>query len=168
MALRDFETRLLLGIQNKTESSFLARASVLLGIFGEHAQGWLLVGLIGLVVNWQNPLPWVTAIIAISISQLSSMVLKRLIKRRRPNHPSLRKSGKLFSNLSFPSSHSMSSATAALVLFPLVPIALGMFLVLLALGVLVSRLLIAAHFPTDVLMGAAMGLIIGFVTNVFF
>lgn len=168
MSLRKFETKLLLAIQSKTQNPFWTKISVLLGIFGEHAQGWLAIAIIGLFMNWQNSEPWFVALAAIAFSQLSSMILKRILKRKRPDHPLLKKTGKLFSQLSFPSSHSMSSATAMVVLFPLMPIILGIVLICLGLGMLASRLIVAAHFPVDVIGGAVLGLAIGYVSLSFF
>lgn len=168
MPLREIETNLLLRLQSLLRTPIAAKLSIQLGVFGEHAQGWLAIGFIGLVINWQSREPWIVAILTIAFSQLVSMVLKRLVRRRRPNHSSLNKSGKIFSELSFPSSHSMSSATAVFVLFPLVHFVIGLILIVLGTGILVSRLIIAAHFPTDVIAGAIIGIVIGFASQVLF
>ena len=168
MPLREIETNHLIRLQSLLRTPIAAKISIQLGVFGEHAQGWLAIGLIGLVINWQSREPWIVAILTIAFSQLVSMVLKRLVRRRRPNHSSLKKSGKIFSELSFPSSHSMSSATAVFVLFPLVPFVVGLILIVLGTGILFSRLIIAAHFPTDVIAGAIMGIVIGFASQVLF
>jgi membrane-associated phospholipid phosphatase len=84
----------------------------------------------------------------------ASIVIKRVVRRPRPADGSVRVLVGTPSRLSFPSSHA-TSTTAAAVLFSgltghrLVP--------LLVPPMLVSRLVLGVHYPSDVLAGSVLG-----------
>lgn len=61
------------------------------------------------------------------------------------------------SDFSFPSGHSAAGFAVAMVMFLLLPKRYGVPAVLLALWISLSRLYVGVHYPTDVLMGIAIG-----------
>ncbi|RFU21753.1 phosphatase PAP2 family protein [Geodermatophilus marinus] len=125
-----------------------------LSVFGEHAIGWLAVAGAGWLTG-RHRREWVEGAAGVLAGHASGVVLKRLVRRRRPllaevpalvrTHPS---------SLSFPSAHSCSTAAAAVGYAPL----LGRPLMGTLLGgMLVSRVLLGVHHPSDVVVGAAVG-----------
>lgn len=128
-----------------------------MSIFGEHAVGWLAAGGVGAVLDGDRRREWIRASVAVAAAHLASIVLKRIVRRPRPDDPSVAVLAGTPSRLSFPSSHA-SSTTAAAVLF-------GGLLGRRLTGVLVppmmlSRLLLGVHYPSDVLAGSALGAVV--------
>ncbi|MBK8277614.1 MAG: phosphatase PAP2 family protein [Nitrospira sp.] len=136
-------------------------------------QGWRLVflSLFLLAIAWAFEKPSIKSVaiqtlIAHGIAALLANVLKHLIGRPRPkfvHSGDWEMSFSLASGLdSFPSGHSTASFAVATVLakrFPVVsPLCLG-----IALFVGISRVLRGSHFPTDVMGGAIIGILCGFV-----
>lgn len=97
----------------------------------------------------------------------ASIAVKRVVRRPRPDDPSVEVRVGTPSRLSFPSSHA-SSTTAAAVLFGglLGPKVTRTRLVgLLVPPMLLSRLVLGVHFPSDVLVGSALGAAVAALTR---
>lgn len=126
--------------------------------FGEHALGWLALGVLGALADRRRRRDWLISTAAVAGAHGASIAVKRVVRRHRPTDPSVRVLVDTPSRLSFPSSHA-SSTTAAAVLYggltrrPLTP--------LLVPPMLVSRLVLGVHYPTDVMAGSVLGAVIG-------
>lgn len=93
----------------------------------------------------------------------TNVLLKNLVHRVRP-YVALENLNILVSepsDFSFPSGHATASFAAAWVLFRLAPKKAGVPALLLAVLITLSRLYVGVHYPTDVLVGAAIGVITG-------
>jgi undecaprenyl-diphosphatase len=103
-------------------------------------------------------------ILSVGSSSLSAFVLKRLLGRVRPNRegagrflgPSLTHANW---RESFPSSHSACAVAMSVALSDLYPQAWMIFWAL-ALSTAVLRYLLDAHWPSDVVAGAAVGYVV--------
>ncbi|HEY0638149.1 MAG TPA: phosphatase PAP2 family protein, partial [Pseudonocardiaceae bacterium] len=84
--------------------------------------------------------------------------VKRVVRRQRPGDPAVRVLVGTPSRLSFPSAHATSTTAAAALYGPLVGRRLGPVLVP---PMLVSRILLGVHYPSDVLVGSALGAVVG-------
>lgn len=118
---------------------------------GEHGALWLTVGLVGAAVDGARRGAWLRGTVLIGGAHVVSMGVKRVVCRPRPAHvePLVRTAGRH----SFPSSHATSAAAAAVAFG-----ALGAHAVRpLAAAMCVSRLVVGAHYPSDVAAGAALG-----------
>jgi membrane-associated phospholipid phosphatase len=129
-----------------------------LSFFGEHAIGWLAIGAIGAAIDKRRRREWLVAAGGVAVAHGASIAVKRVVRRPRPNHPDVRVLVGTPSKLSFPSSHA-ASTTAAAVLY-------GGLTGQPAAGavvppMLVSRMVLGVHYPTDVLAGSALGGVIG-------
>jgi membrane-associated phospholipid phosphatase len=136
-------------------------------------QGWRLVfvSLFLLAIAWALEKPSIKSLaiqtlVAHGIAALLANVLKHLIGRPRPkfvHSGEWEMSFSLVSGLdSFPSGHSTASFAIATVLSKRFPIATPLCLGI-ALFVGISRVLRGSHFPTDVMGGAIIGILSGFV-----
>ncbi len=145
---------MVLAVQRRTVGSRTLLVATLLSRTGEHAAAWIAAGLVGAAVDARARQQWAHAVLTVVASHGSSVVLKRLVRRVRPTHPSLLAHVAVPSRWSFPSSHVASTTTAAIVYGQLlgtpvtavVPAAMGW-----------SRLALGVHYPSDVLSGVALG-----------
>lgn len=122
--------------------------------FGEHALGWMGLGLVGMLVDKRRRGQWGTVIAAAFISHAASVVIKRIVRRKRPHDERIVVGVGTPSKLSFPSSHATSTTAALWMLakitkspLPLLGVPVMMF----------SRMVLGVHYPTDVLAGAVVG-----------
>jgi membrane-associated phospholipid phosphatase len=152
------ETAVLAGVQAALAKPPVVRAARAMSLFGEHAIGWLALGAIGAAVDRKRRADWIAAAAGVAAAHGASIAVKRVVRRRRPDDPNVRVLVGTPSRLSFPSSHA-TSTTAAAVLY-------GGLTGRKAAGavvppMLVSRLVLGVHYPSDVLAGSALGAVIG-------
>ncbi|WP_372476540.1 phosphatase PAP2 family protein [Pseudonocardia terrae] len=122
--------------------------------FGEHAGGWLALGLVGAAVDRRRRAEWLWSAAAVAFAHGASVGVKRVVRRPRPEHPSVEVLVGTPSRLSFPSSHATSTTAAAVLYGRLLrsraPLAVVPVMAL-------SRLVLGVHYPTDVATGSALG-----------
>jgi len=85
------------------------------------------------------------------------VLIKRAVRRRRPDHPAVEVNVGTPSALSFPSAHATSTTAAAILMAPLTGLPLP---VLVVPPMAVSRLVLGVHYPSDVLTGVAVGALV--------
>ena len=149
------EVRLLAAIQRRLLAVPGSReAAVTLSHFGEHALGWMGIAAAGMVVDPARRGRWAMVGVGTFGAHATSVVLKRIVRRRRPHHPAVAVGVGTPSKLSFPSSHATSTTAFALLAGSVsgVPVGPGLVPVMLA-----SRLVLGVHYPSDVFAGAAVG-----------
>jgi membrane-associated phospholipid phosphatase len=139
------------------EGSVVLGAARGLSHFGEHALGWFALAGAGAsvaAVRGRTVAPWVELGVSAFTAHAASVVLKRVVRRRRPSDPRIRVGVGTPSRLSFPSSHATSTAAALTSLSRVT----GSRLPLAGVPVMMaSRLVLGVHYPTDVLAGVALG-----------
>ncbi|WAC57810.1 phosphatase PAP2 family protein [Gordonia sp. SL306] len=157
------EAGLLVGLQTAiADRPGVVPAARGLSHFGEHSLGWLAVAGSGAALAHRRGdtdarRRWIEAGVGAFGAHAASVVIKRVIRRPRPSHPDIRIGVSTPSKLSFPSSHATSTTAAAILIgraAGLPPAALPAALVP---PMLLSRLVLGVHYPTDVLAGAAIG-----------
>jgi membrane-associated phospholipid phosphatase len=152
------EAALLGRLQSRIARPSVVRAARGLSLFGEHSAGWFALGVAGAAVDRERRRDWLVASAGVVGAHAVSIVVKRVVRRHRPPEEKVQVLVGTPSRLSFPSSHA-TSTTAAAVLFSgltgrrLVPV--------LVPPMLVSRLVLGVHYPTDVLAGSALGAALG-------
>ena len=129
----------------------------LLSHFGEHSVGWVGVSLFGALLQPRNRRAWVTAGAGAFLAHAVAVVIKRIVKRRRPDHPAIAVNVGTPSRLSFPSAHATSTTAAAILLGRATGLPLP---VVLVPPMALSRLVLGVHYPTDVLTGVAVGSVV--------
>jgi len=100
-------------------------------------------------------------LIAVAVSDWSSMGLKALVDRDRPplRYPEPKPLVHVPHDASFPSGHAATSFAAATILTFAFP-RLGAPLFVLAAAVAFSRVYDGVHYPLDVIGGAALGILV--------
>jgi membrane-associated phospholipid phosphatase len=134
-----------------------------LGTIGEWGAVWMAIGAGGALADppRRRRLAIATAVAPAAIGV--NYLVKLVIGRERPlikGHPPL---GRAPSKLSFPSAHATSSLAAATALGRVEPRA-RLPLYSLAAAICLSRPYLGMHYPSDVLAGAALGLVLGALT----
>jgi membrane-associated phospholipid phosphatase len=155
--ISDREAAALVAVQAALAKRPVVRAARMLSFFGEHSAGWLMLGVAGAVVDRRRRPEWTVAATSVVAAHAASIVVKRVIRRRRPHQAEVRVLAGTPSKLSFPSSHATSTTAAAIAYGaltnqPLVPI--------LVPPMVMSRLVLGVHYPTDVLAGAVLGAVV--------
>ena len=132
------------------QSALADRPGVLAGAralshFGEHSAGWVAVAAVGALLQPRRRLAWLDA---------CAVLIKRVVRRERPNHPAVAVNVGTPSRLSFPSAHATSTTAASMLLARTTGLPLPIFLVP---PMALSRLVLGVHYPSDVLTGVAVG-----------
>jgi membrane-associated phospholipid phosphatase len=122
--------------------------------FGEHALGWVGIAAAGWLVDKPRRRQWAGVAVGAVGAHAASIVIKRVVRRPRPNDPSVQVNVGTPSKLSFPSSHATSTTAAAVLLGRLTGLPLPAVLVP---PMLLSRVVLGVHYPSDVLAGSALG-----------
>jgi membrane-associated phospholipid phosphatase len=155
---RSIEVNALAAVQRTIGRPPVVRAARGLSLFGEHAAGWFAIGLVGAAVDRGRRRDWLTGAVGVVAAHAVSIGVKRVVRRQRPIDESVEVLVKTPSSLSFPSSHATSTTAAAVVYSGLT----GRNLVpVLVPPMLVSRLVLGVHYPSDVLVGSALGAAVG-------
>jgi len=134
----------------------LDRVAVTYSRAGEHAAGWLALGLAGAVVSRDadRRRAWIGGVGIVAASYGINQAIKFAVRRHRPNLDGLPPLSPVVTQLSFPSAHATTSFAAARAYRHLAP-AWALYLAAGALAV--SRPFLGVHYPSDVLAGAALG-----------
>lgn len=128
-----------------------------LSYFGEHSAGWVAVALFGAIVSPRRRRAWLAAGAGAFIAHGAAVVIKRVVKRERPDHPAIAVNVGTPSRLSFPSAHATSTTAAAILLARATGLPLPWILVP---PMALSRLVLGVHYPSDVLTGVAVGAVV--------
>ncbi|MGB5151313.1 MAG: phosphatase PAP2 family protein [Mycobacterium sp.] len=125
--------------------------------FGEHSVGWVGVSVLGAVLQPGRRRDWLAVGAGAFLGHAAAVVIKRVVKRKRPHHPGIAVNVGTPSKLSFPSAHATSTTAAAILLAQVTGSRLPRLLIpTMAL----SRLVLGVHYPTDVLTGIAVGAVV--------
>ena len=122
--------------------------------FGEHSIGWLSVALLGAVLMPRRRRDWLVAGAGAFVAHAAAVLIKRLVRRKRPDHPAVAVNVGTPSQLSFPSAHATSTTAAAILMGRATGLPLSAVLVP---PMALSRILLGVHYPSDVAFGVALG-----------
>ena len=141
------------------QSALAGRPGVLataraMSYFGEHSLGWLAVAALGAITRPGRRGDWIAAGVGALAAHAAAVLIKRLVRRTRPDHPAIAVNVGTPSRLSFPSAHATSTTAAAILIGRATGLPLPWFLVP---PMALSRLVLGVHYPTDVLTGVVVG-----------
>ncbi|HEX6116315.1 MAG TPA: phosphatase PAP2 family protein [Solirubrobacterales bacterium] len=131
-----------------------------LGWAGEWGAIWSASALAAAAGDPRRRPRWLAATVLPPVAIVANYGFKRAINRERPVIEELPALGYAASSLSFPSAHATSSVAAATAIARISPASRPVVYTLAAL-VCVGRPYLGMHYPSDVLVGVALGRIIG-------
>lgn len=157
------KAEILLWIQENIRQEWLTPIVKFITYLGNAGAVWIIFALIFLLWRPYRKVG-ITAIVAMIFSFLfNNLLLKNLISRTRPYEviDGLTLLVAPATDFSFPSGHSATSFAAAVVFARLLGWRRGVWFLVLALCISLSRLYVGIHYPTDVLFGIVSGTCMG-------
>jgi undecaprenyl-diphosphatase len=158
--IQELDDRFAESSQAKEQPSYIHALAVVLAHSGD---SWF--WLIGLgLLWWLGTDYWkqlaLVMIIGIGVTALVVLVIKFTVRRRRPQG----EWGRIYRSTdphSFPSGHAARSTMLAVIALGLGPLWLGLSLLLWAPLVGLARIILGVHYPSDILAGMALGIVMG-------
>jgi undecaprenyl-diphosphatase len=132
-----------------------------LGKAANNGAVWVVLGLALALINPDQRESWLICAALGPIAIGLNYGNKLLVKRPRPVLEGLPPLGGAPSSLSFPSAHALSSFAVATAMVRVDPATAGALVVALAISL--GRPYLGMHYPSDVLAGALLGVILGLI-----
>ena len=159
--LARLDNRVLYAMRTRFHGPAMERIGKVLGRLGNQGSVWVAIGIVMAFVDSENGEDWVVAGILGPIAIGLNYVIKLIVKRPRPVLEALPPLGGAPSSLSFPSAHATSSFACATAMTRIAPEAAILFVLAGAIGL--SRPYLGMHYPSDVLVGALLGVGLGLI-----
>lgn len=159
-AVFQFDSSILLWIQNNLRTGFLDPIMKAITMLGDKGMIWILITLALLIVRRTRRLGVICAASMVIGLLVTNLIIKNWAARIRPYEliPGLQCIVPLAKDYSFPSGHATNSLACAWVLFRKTPKKYGVPALILAILISLSRLYVGIHYPTDVLGGVVIGI----------
>jgi decaprenylphosphoryl-5-phosphoribose phosphatase len=155
----EVDVKLLRLLRTRGHSPALEELMRALGKAGNNGGIWLGIGMVLAVLDRDNGEAWLVCAVLGPIAICLNYAVKLVVRRPRPVLEGLPPLGGAPSSLSFPSAHATSSFAVATAMTRVDP--LGALAFALAFALAVGRPYLGMHYPSDVLAGAVLGIILG-------
>jgi membrane-associated phospholipid phosphatase len=157
----DLDLKLLRWMRTHGHTPALEDATVALGKAGNNGLVWFLLGAALAVIDNSRWESWLICALLGPVAIGLNYAIKVAVRRPRPVLEGLPPLGGAPSSLSFPSAHATSSFAVATAMVRVDPAMAAAFLVALALAL--GRPYLGMHYPSDVLAGAVLGVLLGLI-----
>ena len=155
------DLRLLRYMRTHGHSPGMEGVAKALGKAANNGAVWVALGLALALVDPDRRESWLICAALGPIAIVLNYGIKLAVKRPRPVLEGLPPLGGAPSSLSFPSAHALSSFAVATAMFRVDPATAGALVVALAISL--GRPYLGMHYPSDVLAGALLGVILGLI-----
>ena len=152
------DVRLYRLVRRRSTHSRVAPVITAYSATGSHGGAWLAIGAVGAALDPPRRTRWARGIVAVALAYLFNTSLKNILRRRRPAFEDLPQLIKTPTQLSFPSAHATASFAGARAYRGLLP---GRALYPAAAAMALSRVYLGVHYPSDILVGSALGYVLG-------
>jgi membrane-associated phospholipid phosphatase len=158
LQLEKFDESLLRVLRTRGHGPALDDAVVRYSRLGEHSRLWMSIALAGVARDHEHRDVYLRLLGVLAATEVVNALVKLAIDRPRPMLPGLSPLMSTRSERSFPSAHASTSFAATRLLTRALPSPL----VYLAAGAMaLSRLYVGVHYPSDVIAGIALGIVLG-------
>ena len=151
----DLDERLLRVLRTRGHGPKADRTVERFSKLGERGAVWIAIGAVGYALDAPGRAQWRRATGTVLGTYALNTAVKLVVRRRRPQLPGLPPLTSTPTQLSFPSAHASTSFAGALAYARLGLPAFPLYE--LAIGLVLSRLYLGVHYPSDVLAGALLG-----------
>ncbi|HEY8501880.1 MAG TPA: phosphatase PAP2 family protein [Solirubrobacterales bacterium] len=162
----DLDLKLLRWMRTHGHSRGLEDAAIALGKAGNNGLVWFLLGGALAIIDSSRWESWLICALLGPFAIGLNYAVKLLVRRPRPVLEGLPPLGGAPSSLSFPSAHATSSFAVATAMVRVDPAMSAAFLVAIALSL--GRPYLGMHYPSDVLAGALLGVVLGLIVPLTF
>jgi len=159
--MQSLDLRVLRYMRTHGHSPGMEGVAKALGKAGNNGAVWVALGLVLALIDPDRRESWLICAALGPIAIVLNYGIKLLVKRPRPALEGLPPLGGAPSSLSFPSAHALSSFAVATAMFRVDPATAGALVVALAISL--GRPYLGMHYPSDVLAGALLGVILGLI-----
>lgn len=153
-------------IQNNLRSSILDKIMILITSLGNAGIIWILIALLFISIRKYRKYGYIILGSLALCLILGNITLKNLVGRIRPFNANEKLNLLIISapqDFSFPSGHTMCSFAAATVIYNMNKKA-GVLAIILSILIGFSRLYLYVHYPSDVLVGMIIGILLGYIS----
>ena len=158
-AVENADLRLLRAMRTRLHTPRTEGAMRALGKAGNHGAVWFAVNVVLALADPSNRESWLICAVLGPLAVGANYAVKLLVRRPRPVLEGLPPLGGAPSSLSFPSAHATSSFAVATAMTRVDGLAALAFVLAFALSL--GRPYLGMHYPSDVLAGAALGVLLG-------
>jgi membrane-associated phospholipid phosphatase len=159
--MASLDLRLLRAMRTRGHSPGLERGAKALGKAGNNGAVWVALGVALALLDPGNREAWLICAALGPVAIGLNYVVKVIAKRPRPVLEGLPPLGGAPSSLSFPSAHATSSFAVATAMSRVEP--WGALAFVLAIALALGRPYLGMHYPSDVLVGAVLGVLLGLI-----
>lgn len=161
-SVQNLDGEILLQIQQHLRTDMLTPFMKIVTFLGNGGWFWILCAVVLLAIPKTRKTGYAAVLSLIFGVIVTNLLLKNIVARPRPFAeiealiPLIAKP----TDFSFPSGHTTASFAVALVMLRMLPKKIGIPAVVLAALVAFSRLYLGVHYPTDVLVGFVVALVV--------
>lgn len=157
----------LLFLQESVRNPILNTIMIFITSLGDGGFIWIAATIVLLVPKKTRKVGMMSAAALLGSLLINNNLIKNLVQRPRPfvTFTDIRILIPTPSEFSFPSGHTSSSFAAAAVFYRFLPKKLGVPSVVLAGLIGFSRLYVGVHYPTDVIAGVFMGILLSYMAE---
>lgn len=159
--MAELDLRILRAMRTRGHSPGLETAAKALGKAGNNGAVWVVLGIVLALIDPSRREAWLICGALGPLAIVLNYGIKLAVRRPRPVLEGLPPLGGAPSSLSFPSAHALSSFAVATAMFRVDPATGGAFVVALLLSL--GRPYLGMHYPSDVLAGALLGVLLGLI-----
>ena len=165
--LLNIDGGLLLLIQEYARTPLLDKIMIFITSLGNGGMIWIAATILLLIPKKTRKVGIMSGVALLGSLIINNHIIKNIVQRPRPfvTFTDLQILIPTPSEFSFPSGHTASSFAAAGVFYSNLPKKFGVPAVILAGLIGLSRLYLGVHYPTDVIAGIVMGILLSFMAE---